>query len=439
MEVILMEITASMVKELREKTNAGMMDCKKALKETNGDIEKAIVYLREKGLLQAAKKSSRIASEGLTTALISADEKKGVVIEVNSETDFVAKNEEFKSFVEETAKAVLDNDPKDLEALKALVLKEGKTVQEVLTDKIATIGENMSLRRFGEVKVDKGLVVDYIHGGGKISVLVALESEGDKEVLKVLGKDIAMQVAAMSPKYISMEDVDEEFIAQEKEILTAQALNEGKPQNIVEKMVLGRLNKELKEICLLEQAFVKDPDLTVKKVISDTAKKIGSDIKVAGVIRYEVYKKVGVLSGGEQIKVSFAKILLQDINLLILDEPTNYLDINSLEVMEDTLKDYDRTLLFVSHDRSLITKVATQIMTVENYKIKCFNGTYAEFHEKQNKQKQNGDISMEIILLENRLSQILGRLSMQLKKEELEALDKEYLEISDKLKELRGI
>jgi elongation factor Ts len=288
MEVILMEITASMVKELREKTNAGMMDCKKALKETNGDIEKAIVYLREKGLLQAAKKSSRIASEGLTIALISADEKKGVVIEVNSETDFVAKNEEFKSFVEETAKAVLDNDPKDLEALKALVLKEGKTVQEVLTDKIATIGENMSLRRFGEVKVDKGLVVDYIHGGGKISVLVALESEGDKEVLKVLGKDIAMQVAAMSPKYISMEDVDEEFIAQEKEILTAQALNEGKPQNIVEKMVLGRLNKELKEICLLEQAFVKDPDLTVKKVISDTAKKIGSDIKVAGVIRYEV-------------------------------------------------------------------------------------------------------------------------------------------------------
>jgi elongation factor Ts len=288
MEVILMEITASMVKELREKTNAGMMDCKKALKETNGDIEKAIVYLREKGLLQAAKKSSRIASEGLTTALISADEKKGVVIEVNSETDFVAKNEEFKSFVEETAKAVLDNDPKDLEALKALVLKEGKTVQEVLTDKIATIGENMSLRRFGEVKVDKGLVVDYIHGGGKISVLVALESEGDKEVLKVLGKDIAMQVAAMSPKYISMEDVDEEFIAQEKEILTAQALNEGKPQNIVEKMVLGRLNKELKEICLLEQAFVKDPDLTVKKVISDTAKKIGSDIKVAGDIRYEV-------------------------------------------------------------------------------------------------------------------------------------------------------
>jgi elongation factor Ts len=283
-----MEITASMVKELREKTNAGMMDCKKALKETNGDIEKAIVYLREKGLLQAAKKSSRIASEGLTTALISADEKKGVVLEVNSETDFVAKNEEFKSFVEETAKAVLDNEPKDLEALKAVVLNDGKTVQEALTDKIAKIGENMSLRRFGQVKVDKGVVVDYIHGGGKISVIVALESEGDKEALKVLGKDIAMQVAAMSPKYISMEDVDAEFIAQEKEILKAQALNEGKPQNIVEKIVEGRLNKELKEICLLEQAFVKDADLTVKKVISDTAKKLGSDIKITGVLRYEV-------------------------------------------------------------------------------------------------------------------------------------------------------
>ena len=283
-----MEITASMVKELRDKTNAGMMDCKKALKETNGDIEKAIVYLREKGLLQAAKKSSRIASEGLTTAIISVDEKKGVVIEVNSETDFVAKNEEFKSFVEETAKAVLNNEPKDLEALKAVVLNNGKTVEEALTDKIAKIGENMSLRRFSQVKVDNGVVVEYIHGGGKISVIVALESEGDKEALKVLGKDLAMQIAAMSPKYISMEDVDAEFIAQEKEILTAQALNEGKPQNIVEKMVEGRLNKELKEICLLEQAFVKDADLTVKKVISDTAKKLGSDIKVADVIRYEV-------------------------------------------------------------------------------------------------------------------------------------------------------
>ena len=283
-----MNITASMVKELRDKTNAGMMDCKKALKETSGDIEKAIIYLREKGLLQAAKKSGRIASEGLTTALISADGKKGVVIEVNSETDFVAKNEEFKNFVAEAAQAVVENSPKDLEALKAVVLNDGKTVQETLTDKIAKIGENMSLRRFGEVKVDNGVVVDYIHGGGKISVVVALESEGDTVALTDIGKDLAMQVAAMSPKYISIEDVDAEFLAQEKKILTAQALNEGKPEKIVEKMVEGRLNKQLKEICLLEQVFVKDTDLTVKKVISNTAKKLGSEIKVADVLRYEV-------------------------------------------------------------------------------------------------------------------------------------------------------
>jgi elongation factor Ts len=283
-----MAITASMVKELRDKTNAGMMDCKKALIETNGDIEKAIDYLREKGLSQVAKKSGRIAAEGLTTAFISADNKKGVVLEVNSETDFVAKNEEFKNFVQEVAQAVVENDPADMDALKAVVLSGGKNVQDTLTDKIAKIGENMSLRRFGEAKVENGVVVGYIHGGGKISVVVALESEGDKEALSVLGKDLAMQVAAMNPKYISTDDVDADFIAHEREILIAQALNEGKPQNIVEKMVEGRLQKELKEVCLLEQAFVKDSDMTVKKVISETAKKLGKDIKVSKVLRYEV-------------------------------------------------------------------------------------------------------------------------------------------------------
>lgn len=283
-----MEITASMVKELREKTNAGMMDCKKALKETNGNIESAIDYLREKGLSQAAKKSGRIAAEGLTAALISNEGKKGVVVEVNSETDFVAKNEEFKNFVMEIAQAIVDNEPKDLDSLKTVTLENGKTIQDTLTDKIAKIGENMSVRRFEELKVENGSVVSYIHGGGKISVIVALESKGDKETLDVLGKDLAMQVAAMSPKYISIEDVDDEYIAHEKEILVAQALNEGKPKHIVEKMVEGRLQKELKEVCLLEQAFVKDADLTVKKVIADTAAKIGSNIKVTGVLRYEV-------------------------------------------------------------------------------------------------------------------------------------------------------
>ncbi|MFA9422937.1 MAG: translation elongation factor Ts [Sedimentibacter sp.] len=282
-----MVITASMVKELREKTNAGMMDCKKALKETDGDMEKAIDFLREKGLSQAAKKADRIAAEGLTTALISEDGKTGVVVEVNSETDFVAKNVEFQAFVLDLAKTIVEKSPADLEALKNIELN-GKTVQQVLTDKIAKIGENMSIRRFAEEKVNNGVVVSYIHGGGKISVIVALESEGDKEALEVLGKDLAMQVAAMNPKYISTDDVDQDFIAHEREVLIAQALNEGKPQNIVEKMVEGRLQKELKEVCLLEQAFVKDSDLTVKKVIANTAAIIGKEIKVSSVKRFEV-------------------------------------------------------------------------------------------------------------------------------------------------------
>lgn len=283
-----MEITASMVKELREKTNAGMMDCKKALQETGGDMDKAIDYLREKGLSKASKKADRIAAEGLTAALVSECGKKGVVVEVNSETDFVAKNEEFKKFVEVVAKTALDNEPADLEALKEDKLEDGKTLQETLTEKIAKIGENMSIRRFAIEKVNEGKVVYYIHAGGKISVIVALESEGDKESLEALGKDIAMQVAAMNPKYISTEDVDQEFIAHEKEILIAQALNEGKPKNIVEKMVEGRLQKELKEVCLLEQAFVKDGDISVKKHIENTAKAIGKSIKIKGVQRFEV-------------------------------------------------------------------------------------------------------------------------------------------------------
>ncbi len=283
-----MEITASLVKELREKSNAGMMDCKKALQETGGDIEKAIDYLREKGLSKASKKADRIAAEGLTAALVSADGKRGVVVEVNSETDFVAKNDEFRGFVETVAKTALEKEPADVETLKEEKLEDGKTLQESLTDKIAKIGENMSIRRFAVEKVAAGRVVSYIHAGGKISVIVALESEGDQEALEVLGKDLAMQVAAMNPKYISIDDVDADFIAHEREILIAQALNEGKPKNIVEKMVEGRLQKELKEVCLLEQAFVKDGDITVKKYVENTAAKAGKPIKVAGVKRFEV-------------------------------------------------------------------------------------------------------------------------------------------------------
>lgn len=283
-----MEITASMVKELREKTNAGMMDCKKALKETDGDMEKAIDFLREKGLSQAAKKSDRIAAEGLTIALVSKDGKCGVVAEVNSETDFVAKNQEFIELVSNVALVALNNKPADVEALKVCEMAEGKSVQDEITAKIAKIGENMNIRRFKVEEVANGAVVPYIHGGGKISVIVALESEGDQAAVIDLGKDLAMQVAAMNPKYISVDDVDQDFIAHEREILIAQALNEGKPQNIVEKMVEGRLQKSLKEVCLLEQAFVKDGDLTVKKVIANTAQKIGKEIKLVAVQRYEV-------------------------------------------------------------------------------------------------------------------------------------------------------
>ncbi len=283
-----MEITASLVKELREKSNAGMMDCKKALQETNGDIEKAIDYLREKGLSKASKKADRIAAEGLTYALVSDCGKKGVVVEVNSETDFVAKNDEFRGFVEVVAKTALENEPADVEALKADKLEDGKSLQETLTDKIAKIGENMSIRRFKIEKVNDGRVVSYIHAGGKISVIVALESEGDKDALEVLGKDLAMQVAAMNPKYISTDDVDADYIAHEREILVAQALNEGKPQNIVEKMVEGRLQKELKEVCLLEQAYVKDGDITVKKYIENTAKNLSKAIRVSAFQRFEV-------------------------------------------------------------------------------------------------------------------------------------------------------
>ncbi len=283
------EITASMVKELREVSGAGMMDCKKALAACDGDMQKSIDFLREKGLAQAAKKSDRIAAEGLTAIAISADGRKGAVVEVNSETDFVAKNEEFKEFVDNVAKIVVSSNVKDIEELKATkYLEQAETVQEVLTAKIAKIGENMNLRRFDTIEVSSGAVLGYVHGAGKISVIIGLESEASYSDLEELGKDLAMQVAAMNPRYITKDDVDAEYIAHEREILMAQALNEGKPQNIVEKMVEGRLQKELKEVCLVEQPFVKDSDLTVKQLIDSISKKLGKSIKIAAVKRFEV-------------------------------------------------------------------------------------------------------------------------------------------------------
>ena len=257
-------VTAALVKELREKTGAGMMDCKKVLTETDGDLEKAAELLRERGIAKAAKKSGRVAAEGLVEAYISEDGQTGAIVEVNSETDFVAKNEEFKTFVMDVAKQVVLNNPATVEELLAQpsIAVEGKTVNEVLVDKIATIGENMTIRRFARF-TSKGLLEKYIHGDGKIAVLVNMEN-GNKE----LAKDICMQIAAARPEFVNREQVPAERLEKEKEILKVQTMNEGKPEAIAEKIVMGRINKFYEEICLVDQEFVKDPSKKVSQVLN---------------------------------------------------------------------------------------------------------------------------------------------------------------------------
>ena len=259
-------VTASLVKELREKTGAGMMDCKKVLTETDGDLEKAAELLRERGIAKAAKKSGRVAAEGIVDAYIAEDGKLGAVVEVNSETDFVAKNEEFRTFVMDVAKQVVKNNPASVEELLAepSIAVEGKTVNEVLVEKIATIGENMSIRRFARFETTDGLIEKYIHGDGKIAVLVNM-TNGNKE----LAKDVCMQIAAARPEYVSREAVPAERVEKEKEILKAQTMNEGKPEAIAEKIVMGRINKFYEEICLVDQEFVKDPSMKVSQVLKD--------------------------------------------------------------------------------------------------------------------------------------------------------------------------
>ena len=255
-------ITAELVKNLREKTGAGMMDCKKVLTETDGDMEKAAELLRERGIAKAAKKSGRIAAEGLVAAYVSEDKKVGAIVEVNAETDFVAKNEEFKAFVADVAEIVTLENPADVDALLEVKYKgTEKTVKEVLTDKIATIGENMSIRRFQRFE-SEGLVESYIHGDGKIAVLVSF-AKGET----VLAKDVCMQIAAAKPEYLNREAVPQEAVQKEMEILKAQAMNEGKPAEIAEKMVQGRIGKFYSEICLLDQEFVKDPSVKVGDLI----------------------------------------------------------------------------------------------------------------------------------------------------------------------------
>ena len=260
-------VTASLVKELREKTGAGMMDCKKVLTETDGDLEKAAELLRERGIAKAAKKSGRVAAEGMVEAYISEDGKIGAVVEVNSETDFVAKNEEFRTFVMDVAKQVVTNNPATVEELLAQpsLTVEGKTVNEVLIDKIATIGENMSIRRFARFE-SEGLVEKYIHGDGKIAVLVNMTNAN-----KELAKDVCMQIGAAKPEFLNRESVPAERVEKEKEILKAQTMNEGKPEAIAEKIVMGRINKFYEEICLVDQAFVKDPSMKVSQVLKDAS------------------------------------------------------------------------------------------------------------------------------------------------------------------------
>ena len=265
-------VTASQVKELREKTGAGMMDCKKVLTETDGDMEKAIELLRERGIAKAAKKSSRVAAEGLVAAYVSEDGKVGAVVEVNAETDFVGKNEEFKTFVNDVAKQIVEKNPANVEELlgQESIAEAGKTVQEVLTNKIATIGENMTIRRFERFE-SNGIVGSYIHGEGKIGVLVDMENATPE-----LAKDICLQIAAAKPEFLNRESVTPERVAKEMEILKAQAMNEGKPAEIAEKMVQGRINKFYGEICLLEQEFVKDPDMKINKLLESKGAKINN-------------------------------------------------------------------------------------------------------------------------------------------------------------------
>lgn len=289
-----MAISASMVKELRELTGAGMMDCKKALTNTDGDMDKAVDYLRENGLAKAEKKAGRIAAEGIVKTNISEDGKQAAIVEVNSETDFVAKNEKFQDFVGAVASQINASGAADIDAFmeEAWAADTSKTVKEELASMIATIGENMNIRRFEKVSCENGLVVDYIHAGGKIGVLIAAETDNTGVEVTECLKNIAMQIAAMNPKYLSSEDVSEEYKEKEKEVLLAQAKNDpanaGKSDNIIEKMIIGRLNKELKEVCLTEQVYVKAENKeSVAKYVESVAKAAGCSIKLTKFVRFE--------------------------------------------------------------------------------------------------------------------------------------------------------
>ena len=285
-----MAITAGMVKELREMTGADMMDCKKALTETNGDMDAAVEFLRKNGQAKAEKKAGRIAAEGIVKTVVK-DDKVAAIVEVNSETDFVAKNDEFQSFVDAVVNQIVDSEVADMDAFMAApwAADTSKTVKDALVEKIAVIGENLNIRRFEKISAESGCVVSYIHGGGRIGVLVVADTDVVNDEIKTCLKNVAMQVAAMSPKYVSRDEVSQEYMDHEKEILLAQAKKENpeKPDNIIEKMIIGRLNKEMKEICLLDQVYVQDSDLTVAKYVDKVAKENGAKMTVKKFIRFE--------------------------------------------------------------------------------------------------------------------------------------------------------
>ncbi len=288
-----MAITASMVKELREMTGAGMMDCKKALTETDGNMDEAVEYLRKKGQAKAEKKAGRIAAEGLCTVVVEGNT--AAVVEVNSETDFVAKNDTFKDYVKAVANQALKSDAADIDAFMAEKWNEdtSKTVQEALVEKIAVIGENLKIRRFQKVVEDKGCVVSYIHGGGRIGVIVDAETSVVNDEVKEALTNIAMQIAALYPKYVSRDEISADYIAHEKEILLAQIKNDPKesqkPEKVINGMIEGRISKELKEICLVDQVYVKAEDgkQSVGKYLESVSKAVGADIKIKQFVRFE--------------------------------------------------------------------------------------------------------------------------------------------------------
>ena len=286
-------ITAAMVKELRDQSGAGMMDCKKALAATEGDMEKAMDYLRENGMAKAQKKAGRIAAEGLCYAMVTEDGKKAVAVEVNSETDFVAKTDKFQDFVKAVAAQALDTEAADIDSFLAEEWKAeaGKTVAEALTAQIAVIGENMKIRRFAQVAEENGFVASYTHMGGKIVVLIDVESDVVNDAIQEMAKNIAMQTAAMRPQFTSRAEISADFIEKEKEILLAAAKNEkpGAPEKVLNGIVMGRINKEMQEICLLDQVYVKAEDgkQSVQKYVDQVAKENGAKIKVKKFVRFE--------------------------------------------------------------------------------------------------------------------------------------------------------